>query len=79
MLGTDVKKSENGGVGTSALTISVIVTAEARSSARKTRCGAARLHLAPKLVLSQNSCVSHLAKKRERSVPSALHNDTAVN
>ena len=72
MLGTDVKKSENGGVGTSALTIPVIVNAEARSSARKLRCGAARLQLVPKLVLSQNSCVSHLAKKRERSVPSAL-------
>ena len=41
MLGTDVKKSENGGVGTSALTIPVIVNAEARSSARKLRCGAA--------------------------------------
>ena len=72
MLGTDVTKSENGGVGTSALTIPVIVNAEARSSARKPRCGAARLHPAPKLVLSQNSRVSHLAKKRERSVPSAL-------
>ena len=72
MLGTDVKKSENGSVGTSASTGIVSVTAEARSSARKLRCGAVRLHLVPKLVLSQNSCVSHLAKKRERSVPAAL-------
>ena len=72
MLGTDVTKSENGGVGTSALTIPVIVNAEARSSARKLRCGAARLHLALRSALSQNSRVSHLAKKRERLVPTAL-------
>ena len=72
MLGTDVKKSENGSVGTSASIGIVSVTAEARSSAKEPSCGAARLYLAPKLVLSQNSRVGHLAKKRERSVPAAL-------